>query len=73
MPYARAEMYNRREDVQRGKGAVCVRGEKHRRLPRQQRERAPPCHSAFSQHPRADLRLWGSRGAEVRGSQQGVR
>ena len=43
MPHARAEMYKRREDVQRGKGGGGVRlGKKHRRPLRQQRERAPP-------------------------------
>ena len=36
MPHARAEMYKRREDVERGKGGGGVRGGK------KQRERAPP-------------------------------
>ena len=43
MPHARAEMYKRGEDVQRGEGGGGVRrGKKHRRPPRQRRESAPP-------------------------------
>ena len=72
MPHARAEMYKRREDVQLWRGRWgCALGGKASppTTPAERKSPAPPCQSAFSQHPRA-LRLWGSRVAEVRGSQR---
>ena len=72
MPHARAEMYKRREDVQlwRGRWGGALGGKASPpTTPAERKSPAPPCQSAFSQHPRA-LRLWGSGGAEVRGSQR---
>ena len=48
---------------------VCVGGKSIAVHHASRKKAPPPCQSAFSQHPRA-LRLWGSGGAEVRGSQR---
>ena len=72
MPHARAEMYKRREDVQRGKGGGGVRwGKKHRRPPRQQRERAPPLER--KEPPLASQHLVNIRGPSACGVVEGRR